>query len=310
MFALYHIVEIIADLVPTPFICFECCVPLCKSVPLSQYDFGLDYVDFDVWVGGVIEWIPRVRYFGGRRVLCPNENLDEIFHHDFAKIYNKAGGKALNFRVYYCLGRKTLDKGIWECTGDAGIRELQREYRGKRAIPIYIIDWIEPIVAIDPQGKEFNVSEQMPVIGYVADPEINENTELHGEGPEINGINTIIPVEESEIYTEPPGEGPECAIKVQYHRLYDYCATVVKHNPTSNLIVQVDRNLNPPVLQKMYFCLAAMREGFLAGCRPIIGLDGCFLKGIYKGQLLTAIGRDGNDNIFPIAIAYVEIEKE
>ncbi|KAG8368115.1 hypothetical protein BUALT_Bualt15G0011600 [Buddleja alternifolia] len=99
-------------------------------------------------------------------------------------------------------------------------------------------------------------------------------------------------------------------IKVQYHRLYDYYATVVKHNPTSNLILQVDRNLNPLVLQKMYFCLASMREGFLACCRPIIGLDGCFLKGMYKGQLLIAIGRDGNDNIFPIAIAYVEIEKE
>ncbi|KAG8364372.1 hypothetical protein BUALT_Bualt19G0122000 [Buddleja alternifolia] len=99
-------------------------------------------------------------------------------------------------------------------------------------------------------------------------------------------------------------------IKDQYNRLYDYCSTVVKHNPTSNMILQVDRNLNPPVLQKMYFCVAGMREGFLAGCRPIIGLDWCFLKGLFKGQLLTAIGRDGNDNMFPIAMAYVEIEKE
>ncbi|KAL0423311.1 UNVERIFIED_CONTAM: hypothetical protein Sradi_0865900, partial [Sesamum radiatum] len=56
-------------------------------------------------------------------------------------------------------------------------------------------------------------------------------------------------------------------------------------------------------------CLNGPREGFLEGCRPIIGLDGCFLKGLYKGQLLSTIGRDGNDNIHPIAIAYVEIEK-
>ncbi|KAL0403718.1 UNVERIFIED_CONTAM: hypothetical protein Sradi_2012600 [Sesamum radiatum] len=59
----------------------------------------------------------------------------------------------------------------------------------------------------------------------------------------------------------------------------------------------------------MYYCLSGLRAGFLDGCRPIIGLDGCFLKGMYKGQLLAAIGRDGNDNIFPIAMAYVEIEK-
>ncbi|XP_051140137.1 uncharacterized protein LOC127257714 [Andrographis paniculata] len=59
----------------------------------------------------------------------------------------------------------------------------------------------------------------------------------------------------------------------------------------------------------MYYCLAALREGFKACCRTIIGLDGCFLKGIYNGQLLTAIGRDPNENIYPIAFVFVEIEK-
>ncbi|KAG8364855.1 hypothetical protein BUALT_Bualt18G0041900 [Buddleja alternifolia] len=47
----------------------------------------------------------------------------------------------------------------------------------------------------------------------------------------------------------------------------------------------------------------------LDGCRPIIGLDGYFLKGLYKGQLLIAVGRDRNDNIYPIAFALVKVEK-
>ncbi|KAL0430869.1 UNVERIFIED_CONTAM: hypothetical protein Sradi_0712900 [Sesamum radiatum] len=51
-----------------------------------------------------------------------------------------------------------------------------------------------------------------------------------------------------------------------------------------------------------------MKSAFLFGCRPIIGLDGCFLKTYFKGQLLVAIGRDGNDNIVPIAIAVVPVE--
>ncbi|KAL0434500.1 UNVERIFIED_CONTAM: hypothetical protein Slati_2784300 [Sesamum latifolium] len=75
------------------------------------------------------------------------------------------------------------------------------------------------------------------------------------------------------------------------------------------LVLKVDRSLSPPVLQRMYFYLCGLKEGFLDGCRPIIGLDGCFLKSIYRGQLLTAVGRDVNDNIYPIAMAYVEIEK-
>ncbi|KAK4391431.1 hypothetical protein Sango_1920900 [Sesamum angolense] len=48
----------------------------------------------------------------------------------------------------------------------------------------------------------------------------------------------------------------------------------------------------------------------MEGCRPIIGLDGCFLKIIYGGQLLVAVGRDGNDNMFPIAMAIVQVENK
>ncbi|KAK4397863.1 hypothetical protein Sango_1261800 [Sesamum angolense] len=58
----------------------------------------------------------------------------------------------------------------------------------------------------------------------------------------------------------------------------------------------------------MYVCLSALKNGFLSGCRPIIGLDGCFLKTCYGGQLLVAVGRDGNDNMFPIAMVVVQVE--
>lgn len=58
----------------------------------------------------------------------------------------------------------------------------------------------------------------------------------------------------------------------------------------------------------MHFRIGAQKDGFLAGCRPIIGLDGCHLKGIFGGQLLSVIGRDGNDNMYPIVVALVEIE--
>lgn len=37
-------------------------------------------------------------------------------------------------------------------------------------------------------------------------------------------------------------------------------------------------------------------------------MDECFLKGPYKGQLLCAVGRDGNENIYPIAFTAVEME--
>ncbi|WOL09798.1 hypothetical protein Cni_G18551 [Canna indica] len=43
-------------------------------------------------------------------------------------------------------------------------------------------------------------------------------------------------------------------------------------------------------------------------CRPIIGFDGCFLKMFLGGQLLFVVGRDENNQIFPIAWAVVKGE--
>jgi len=39
-------------------------------------------------------------------------------------------------------------------------------------------------------------------------------------------------------------------------------------------------------------------------------VDGCFLKGKYGRELLTTVGRDGNDQILPIAYAIVEVENK
>uniref|UniRef100_A0A2N9IXY2 SWIM-type domain-containing protein n=1 Tax=Fagus sylvatica TaxID=28930 RepID=A0A2N9IXY2_FAGSY len=50
------------------------------------------------------------------------------------------------------------------------------------------------------------------------------------------------------------------------------------------------------------------KKGFLAGCRPIIGLDACHLKGAVAGQLLAAVGVDGNEGMYPIAYAVAEAE--
>ena len=50
--------------------------------------------------------------------------------------------------------------------------------------------------------------------------------------------------------------------------------------------------------------------GWKAGCRPLICVDGTFLKGKARGLLLTAVGTDANDSIFPIAFALVEKENK
>ena len=60
--------------------------------------------------------------------------------------------------------------------------------------------------------------------------------------------------------------------------------------------------------QRLYICLAVTRTGFKEMCKPLIGLDGCFLKASYKGHLLSAVSKDANDNMYPICVAIVESE--
>jgi hypothetical protein len=99
-------------------------------------------------------------------------------------------------------------------------------------------------------------------------------------------------------------------LEEQYARLWDYCETLRQTNMGSCVLMSVDRPMPdlPPKFERIYLSLAAMTKGFVEGCRPVIGLDGCFLKGPFKGTLLAAVGRDANNNMYPIAIAVVEAE--
>ena len=66
--------------------------------------------------------------------------------------------------------------------------------------------------------------------------------------------------------------------------------------------------LEASLFQRIYVSLDAYKKGFMQACRPIISLDGCFLKSSFGGQLLCAVGKDANENMYPIAYAVVEKE--
>ncbi|XP_057809035.1 uncharacterized protein LOC131023510 [Salvia miltiorrhiza] len=64
------------------------------------------------------------------------------------------------------------------------------------------------------------------------------------------------------------------------------------------------------IFKGLYIGISQLIGGFIRGCRPIIGLDGCFLKTYLRGILLVAVGKDGNNQMFSIAWAIVEIENQ
>ena len=50
-----------------------------------------------------------------------------------------------------------------------------------------------------------------------------------------------------------------------------------------------------PIFDRLHIGFNCLKKGLLGGCRRILGLDGCFLKGTVKGEVLAAVGRDGNN---------------
>ncbi|GJR32679.1 heat stress transcription factor B-4-like protein [Tanacetum coccineum] len=64
------------------------------------------------------------------------------------------------------------------------------------------------------------------------------------------------------------------------------------------------------VFQRIYVCLGALNLGFRACRRDLLGLDGAFMKGLFPGQVLVAVGLDSNNRIYPLVYALVEAESK
>ncbi|XP_028097752.1 uncharacterized protein LOC114297512 [Camellia sinensis] len=110
----------------------------------------------------------------------------------------------------------------------------------------------------------------------------------------------------------------EGSLMEQYAKLWDYYEKIKRTNLGTTIIVKEDDEESEneeheideakPRFQRIFVCFGGCKQGFLAGCRPFIGVDVYYLKGPYKGQLLQAVGLDGNNNSYPLAFAVVEGE--
>ena len=95
--------------------------------------------------------------------------------------------------------------------------------------------------------------------------------------------------------------------KDSYHHLPHLLALLQSRNPGTIIDIDDYQDANGDrVLRRAFWSLGCMIEAF-KHCRPVLYVDGTFLTGMYKGQLLTCIGVDANDKVVPHCLCFCGI---
>ena len=95
-----------------------------------------------------------------------------------------------------------------------------------------------------------------------------------------------------------------------YYNLPRVLEILKERNPsTYTAFIESVYNGQPNVFRRAFLSFSPCIESF-KHCRPVLCVDGTFLTGKYKGQILTAIGVDANQQILTLAFAFVESDNK
>ncbi|KAL4300458.1 hypothetical protein AHAS_Ahas17G0202900 [Arachis hypogaea] len=103
------------------------------------------------------------------------------------------------------------------------------------------------------------------------------------------------------------GKNIEGSEREQHAEFRDYLNQILLTNPGSTMHLDTTPMADSlPLFKRICLSLEACKKGFVLGYRPFISLHGVFLKSFYRGQLLTKIGQEAKNKIFPVAYAVVD----
>ena len=85
----------------------------------------------------------------------------------------------------------------------------------------------------------------------------------------------------------------------------EYIEEIKSKNPESVCSCITQSPEGAPLFKRIFISFKSTVTGFLSGCRPCIGVDGCFLKGSFAGVLLVALGLGNDNGYFSIVDAVV-----
>ncbi|KAL0560743.1 hypothetical protein IC582_001156 [Cucumis melo] len=92
-----------------------------------------------------------------------------------------------------------------------------------------------------------------------------------------------------------------------YNLLHRYGETLKLTNPGTIFHMKLE---DDRFFKYLFIAVGQCVRGFLNCIRPVIVMDGIFLKNKYRGQLIVAVCLDGNNHIYPLAFGVVDRETD
>ncbi|GKB06126.1 pentatricopeptide repeat-containing protein [Tanacetum coccineum] len=243
--------------------------------------------------------------------------------------------------LYYCKVGKTIKQGLCRLENDADVQEFLKtgDYDFLDSSDAYcssddkhVIDYVDFYHEGEQGVVVKNITTNDPFLTKLCSNNgnfrgfINEhilvNKDLHIEDPESSSFEPTHQIQRGVAYPrhDPLQPWNEMQPILDIRQLLVYCGRDV---PTGRCVRQAILDTNPgstcilddeeteygnSYFRRFYICFKGVKDGWKAGCRRVIGLDGCFLKHTCRGELLTTIGRDANNQMYPIAWAVVKVE--
>ena len=66
---------------------------------------------------------------------------------------------------------------------------------------------------------------------------------------------------------------------IQVGLLWDYCNELRRTNPGTTTKIKTKLVGDQVLFERIYICFEALNKGYKEGCKPILGMDGFYLKG-------------------------------
>lgn len=95
-----------------------------------------------------------------------------------------------------------------------------------------------------------------------------------------------------------------------FQLLFNWKAQIEISSPGSIVEIELEKVQKKQCFKRMFVALKPCVDGFLAGCRPYLGVDATSLTGRYSGQLASATSVDGHNWLYYVAYGIFETETE